>query len=213
LPPQAPAQLDRNRWLGLWSRLGAQQNGPELYQQLSAAYAEPARFYHTAAHIADCLRQLDRSRDLARRPDEVEAALWFHDAVYVPGAVDNEERSAALARSSLKAGAAIGETSNRVAALVLATNHQDLPSDPDAQLVCDIDLSVLGREASVFDDFERQIREEYAWVPEPMYRSARSDVLRGFLRRRSIYHTGRFAQWYERQARHNLERIVAALSG
>jgi predicted metal-dependent HD superfamily phosphohydrolase len=213
LPPQAPVQLDRKRWLELWSRLGAQQNGPELFQQLSAAYAEPARFYHTAAHIADCLRQLDRSRDLARRPDEVEAALWFHDAVYVPGASDNEERSAGLARTSLTAGGATEGTSDRVAALVLATNHQDLPSDPDAQLVCDIDLSVLGREGSVFDQFERQIRQEYAWVPEPMYRSARSEVLSGFLRRRSIYNTGRFARWYERQARQNLERVLAALSG
>lgn len=209
---EQPAQLDRNRWLALWSRLGAPQNGVDVFQQLAAAYAEPARSYHTAAHIADCLRQLDWSHDLARRPDEVEAALWFHDAVYLPGASDNEERSARLARSSLSEGAAIQGVSDRVAAMVLATNHQTPPSDPDAQLVCDIDLAVLGKEESEFDQFENQIRQEYAWVPDATYRSARAQVLNGFLARRSIYYTDRFAHRYERRARQNLERIVATLS-
>lgn len=185
----------------------------DVFQQLAASYAEPTRFYHTAAHIADCLLQLDRCRDLAHRADEVEAALWFHDAVYVPGAFDNEDRSAHLAQSSLGAGASSREVSDRVAALVLATKHQDPPSDPDAGLVCDIDLSILGRAEGEFDQFERQIRQEYAWVPEPMYRSARSQVLNRFLRRRSIYHTPRFVQRYERAARQNLERVLAALSG
>ena len=209
---QATAQLDGNRWLALWSRLGAQQNGLEVFQQLAASYAEPTRFYHTAAHIADCLVQLDWCRDLAHRPDEAEAALWFHDAVYVPGAFDNEDRSAHLARFSLSAGGASRGVSDRVATLVLATKHQDPPSDPDAELVCDIDLSILGRQEREFDQFERQIRKEYAWVPEPMYRSARSQVLNGFLRRRSIYYTPRLVQRYERPARQNLERVLAALS-
>ena len=210
---QEAAALDRNRWLALWSRLGAEQNGLEAFHRLAAAYAEPTRFYHTAAHIADCLVQFDWSRDLASRPDEVEAALWYHDAVYVPGAADNEDRSARMALSALTAGAASPGVPERIAAMVVATKHLDLPSDADTQLLCDIDLSILGREVAEFDQFEWRIRQEYAWVPEPMYRSARSGVLNGFLRRRSIYHTDRFAQRYERKARHNLERVLAALSG
>ena len=204
------AALDRNRWLALWSRLGAQPNGSDVFRQLADAYAESARFYHTAAHVTDCLAQLDGNRDLAQRPDEVEGALWFHDAVYVPGAPDNEDRSAHLARFSLT-GAPRG-AAERIAAMVLATKHADLPADPDIQLLCDIDLSILGREVSVFDEFERRIRQEYAWVPEAVYCRARSEVLSGFLRRRTIYHTDRFAQRYEGSARRNLERALAALS-
>jgi predicted metal-dependent HD superfamily phosphohydrolase len=209
---QKPVALDQKRWMGLWSRLGAQGSGLSIFAHLAAAYTEPGRAYHTAEHIDDCLSQLDLSRDLARRPDEVEAALWFHDAVYLPGGPDNEDRSARLAQTALLACAVPLEVSRRVGELVLATRHLTIPRDSDAQLVCDIDLSILGREPEVFDEFERRIRKEYAWVPEPIYRSSRSEVLTGFLRRRSIYQTENFRERYEQPARANLERILAELA-
>jgi predicted metal-dependent HD superfamily phosphohydrolase len=206
-----PTTLDQQRWTRLWSRLGTQGSGLSIFNHLAAAYAEPTRAYHTADHISDCLDQLDLSRDLARRPDEVEAAIWFHDAVYVPGASDNEDRSARLAQTALQACAVSVEVSSRIGELVLATRHLTLPRNPDSQLLCDIDLSILGRAPEVFDDFERRIRQEYAWVPEPLYRSTRSEVLAGFLRRRFIYQTEHFRTRYEQPARANLERILGHL--
>jgi predicted metal-dependent HD superfamily phosphohydrolase len=200
--------LDQQRWVELWSRLGAQGSGALIFAQLAAGYAEPGRAYHTAEHIRDCLAELDLSRDLAQYPDEVEAALWFHDAVYRPGASDNEDQSAELARTALSMGAVPHEVADRTAALVLATRHAGVPNSPDEQLICDIDLSILGREPGIFDAFERQIRREYAWVPEPMYRRERSAVLSGFLRRRSIYQTDQFRHRYEALARANLERLI-----
>jgi predicted metal-dependent HD superfamily phosphohydrolase len=211
LPERTP--LDRDRWTGLWSRLGAQGGGSSIFANLVAAYEEPARAYHTAQHIRDCLAQLDLSRDVSKRPDEVEAAIWFHDAVYVPGGSDNEDRSAQLAQTALLACAAPPETSRRIAELVLATRHLTVPRDPDAQLLCDIDLSILGREPEIFDDFERRIRREYHWVPDPAYRMARSEVLSGFLGRHPIYQTEYFRSRYEAQARANLGRVIARLAG
>ena len=205
--------LDQQRWLELWSRLGAQASGASIFAQLAAAYAEPERAYHTAEHIRHCLAELDLSRDLAQYPDEVEAALWFHDAVYRPAASDNENQSAELARTALSMGAVPREVADRTAALVLATRHAGVPNSPDEQLICDIDLSILGREPGIFDAFERGIRREYAWVPEPMYRRERSAVLSGFLRRRSIYQTDQFRQRYEALARANLQRLLDQLAG
>jgi predicted metal-dependent HD superfamily phosphohydrolase len=205
--------LDQQRWLELWSRLGAQGSGTSIFAQLAAAYAEPERAYHTAEHIRDCLAELDLSRDLAQHPDEVEAALWFHDAVYRPGASDNEDQSTELARTALSLGAVPRDVADRTAALVLATRHAGVPTLPDEQLICDIDLSILGREPRIFDAFERRIRREYAWVPEPMYRRERSAVLSGFLRRRSIYQTDQFRQRYEALARANLQRLLDQLAG
>ena len=203
--------LDQPRWLDLWSRLGAQGSGASIFAQLAAAYAEPGRAYHTAGHVRDCLVELDLSRGLAQYPNEVEAALWFHDAVYRPGGSDNEAQSAELARTALSMGALPREVADRTAALVLATRHAGVLHSPDEQLICDIDLSILGREPRIFDAFERRIRREYAWVPDPMYRRERSAVLSGFLRRRSIFQTDQFRQRYEALARANLERLIAKL--
>jgi predicted metal-dependent HD superfamily phosphohydrolase len=205
--------LDQQRWLELWTRLGAQGSGVATFARLAAAYAESGRAYHTAEHIRDCLTELDLTRDVAQHPDEVEAALWFHDAVYVPGASDNEEQSAGLARTTFLAGRVLQEVADRVAALVLATRHTTLPDLADEKLVCDIDLSILGRASDIFDEFERRIRREYAWVPEPVYRRERSAVLAGFLRRHTIFQTGSFRHRYELQARANLNRTIAALAG
>ena len=195
----------------LWNRLGAQDDGLSIFTGLQAAYADPRRIYHTAAHIRDCLAQLDSSRQLAQRADEVEAAIWFHDAVYLPGAPDNEDRSAGLARTTLAEAGAPLEVSHRIAELVLATQHLAIAAEPDAALLCDIDLSILGRLQEVFDEFERRVRQEYAWVPEPVYRSARTEILEGFLKRRSIYQTGYFRDRYEVPGRANLARILEAL--
>jgi predicted metal-dependent HD superfamily phosphohydrolase len=210
--PQERVALDQTRWLGLWHRLGAHSSGLEIFEQLAAAYAEPTRVYHTATHLLDCLTHFDSTRNLACRPDEVEAALWFHDAVYVPGAPDNEDRSARLAEAALASGAVSPETGRRVGDLVLATRHLTIPREPDAQLVCDIDLSIFGREPEVFQEFEQRIRREYGWVPETIYRRSRAEVLAGFLHRRPIYQTEYFRARYEVPARRNLERILAELA-
>jgi predicted metal-dependent HD superfamily phosphohydrolase len=204
--------LDLSRWLALWHRLGALGSGRSVFAQLAQAYTEPSRAYHNTEHICDCLSQLDLSREFARKPDQVEAALWFHDVVYVPGAADNEDRSARLAETALAACAAPLETGRRVAELVLATHHLTVPRNPDARLVCDIDLSILGREPAVFDRFERAIRQEYAHIAEAEYRHERAAVLAGFLRRKSLYQTEYFRARFEQQARTNLKRGLRALT-
>ncbi|MFL5403307.1 MAG: N-methyl-D-aspartate receptor NMDAR2C subunit, partial [Gemmatimonadales bacterium] len=199
--PAESGALDRKRWTELWARLGAEGSGVPSFIELNRAYAEPARAYHNAAHIRDCLAQLDLTRSLADRPDEVEAAIWFHDAVHLPGALDNEDRSARLAWDTLTGAAVSPETSHRITELVLATRHVALPDTLDAQLLCDIDLSILARTPDEFNQFERWIREEYAWVPDSVYRSSRSEIMAGFLRRRSIYQTEYFRSRYEVPAR------------
>jgi predicted metal-dependent HD superfamily phosphohydrolase len=211
VPPERLA-LDPKRWLELWRRLGAEGGGQSILVHLNAAYAEPGRAYHNVDHIRDCLAQFDLARDVAQRPAEVEAALWFHDAVYVPGGSDNEDRSASLAEAALLACRVAVDVVGRIGQMILATRHLTMSADPDLQLICDVDLSIFGRDPEVFDEFERRIREEYDWVPEPVYRTSRAEILSGFLRRRSIYQTPVFRDRYEERARFNLQRLVTQLT-
>ena len=52
-----------------------------------------------------------------------------------------------------------------------------LGSSPDAQLLVDIDLSILGSPAERFERYDQDVRKEYAWVPGFRYQEARAQVL------------------------------------
>lgn len=94
----------------------------------------------------------------------------------------------------------------------MATVHAAEPQDPDSRLVVDIDLSILGRDEAIYDAFERNVRQEYRWVPWFVYRRKRIEVLGAFLERPRIYFTESFRASHESSARANLARAIAMLS-
>jgi len=96
--------------------------------------------------------------------------------------------------------------------LIMATCHAEDPQEATHQLVVDIDLSILGAEPARFDEYERQVREEYKWIPRFIYKKKRSELLKSFLDKPSIYATKIFHDECERQARENLKRSLAKLS-
>jgi predicted metal-dependent HD superfamily phosphohydrolase len=205
--------LDEVRFRGLWHRLGGRDDPSALFARLQEAYSKPQRGYHTAAHIEDCLARLDSARGEAERPDEVEVALWFHDAVYDPRAADNEERSAAWAAQAMREGGMDPEAVRRVSSLIEATKHRREPDTPDCALLLDVDLSILGQPPEAFAAYEARIRQEYAWVPQEQFRLGRRAILESFLKRPAIYRTEFFRTRLEAQARENLARSIAQLQG
>ena len=83
--------------------------------------------------------------------------------------------------------------------------------NPDAELMLDIALAILGAETAVFEQYDRALRKEYAWLPDLQYRRARSAVLKGFLDRKTIFNTVDFQRIYETRARENLARKLHEL--
>jgi predicted metal-dependent HD superfamily phosphohydrolase len=203
--------LQRARFERLIARLGGRPPG-DAFAALAAAYDEPHRAYHTAAHIAACLAEFDAVQRSCDAPGQVEAALWYHDAIYDTHALDNEARSADWARSVLAEAGVPPSTIEAVAHLILITAHNRVPETHDARVLLDIDLSILGAPAATFDAYEREIRSEYQWVPEAQYRTARAGILQSFLDRSHIYATPEFAERLEQRARANLRRSIEALS-
>ena len=191
-------------WHRAWSGLGASSNGDGARDELIARYNEPARHYHTVRHLADCLGVFEPVSFLAQHPAEVEMALWFHDAIYDATRSDNEERSAELARLTLLSGGVDAAAAIRVAELVRATGHACAPADDDARLLVDIDLSILGAPRTRFAEYESQVRNEYAFVPEAVFWNKRRSILQGFLDRTAIYTTPQFHALYEQGARSNI---------
>lgn len=202
----------RSRWTTLWQKLQAPQVPQDVLEALIGAYSAPDRFYHTLTHIQDCLMIFDRTQFLANRPQEVELAIWFHDAIYDTRSSENEQKSAEWAEDVIRRSGLDQAVAKRVANLILATRHHAAVEDNDAQVLVDVDLSILGREAASFWQYESNIRKEYAWVSEPLFRQKRMEILHGFLNRPSIYCFEEYQQRFEAQARVNLKHAIARLA-
>jgi predicted metal-dependent HD superfamily phosphohydrolase len=194
--------------------------GTDLLQR----WREPHRHYHDVTHLGEVLTAVDAlcAAEGVDRADHAAASLaaWFHDAVYaVESPDDNEAESAALAAAALPRLGVAQELSARVAALVLATATHDLgeagAADPDPARVVihDADLWVLSAPLARFDEYCRQVREEYAHVPSTAYARGRSQVLRPFLVRPHVYQSSHAREAWEPAARENLARELTRLAG
>ena len=173
----------RLAWNRCWREAGGRTPPEPVFEELRSRYLEAGRHYHTLQHLQECLAWWETTRATANSPEAVELALWFHDAIYDPQRADNEVWSAALARDHLQAASVSSSLIEPIEALILATRHIHAPSHPDEQLLIDIDLAILGAGPQRYAEYERQIRAEYAFVPEKVFCEKRQEILQRFLDR------------------------------
>jgi len=133
--------------------------------------------------------------------------VGLHDVIYDSRASDNEERSAEYAQGLCRE-LSISE-GRLVASLIMKTKTHDAAADVDAQVLIDADLAILGTSESAYRTYAEQIRQEYAWVPEPDYRIGRRRILERFLTMPKIYH---HLSHLEDSARRNIAAEIARLS-
>ncbi|MEV0231573.1 metal-dependent phosphohydrolase [Nonomuraea sp. NPDC050786] len=180
--------------------------------ELVARWSEPHRRYHTLDHLAAVLGAISELSAPADDPAAVRLAAWFHDAVYDGRPGWDEERSAQLAQARLPACGVPAARVAEVARLVRLTAAHDTPAagDRNGAVLCDADLAVLGRPG--YDEYAARIRQEYAHVPDDLFRKGRAEVLRRLLAVPRLYRTGRARELWEERARANMSRELAALA-
>ncbi|MBL8250241.1 MAG: hypothetical protein JNK31_01075 [Candidatus Competibacter sp.] len=201
------------RFAALWNRAaaGASASAGSVYRRLARLYGESCRHYHTFDHIRRCLEEFDRAVSWADDPDGVELGLWFHDAIYRPGAPDNERRSAILFQEC-SSGCEDVRLQQQVCDLILATTHRKPLDRRDEQLIADIDLSSFGLNWEAFELDGRRIRAEFEGVSDSRYYAGLLRFLRGLQNRPTFFYTDYFQQRHESNARANLQRLVENLS-
>jgi len=198
-------------WGAAWRDLRLPPPADDTLASLLAHWAQPHRRYHTLQHLRECLALFDAHRAQARHPGEVALAVWFHDAVYDTSRHDNEAASADWAVRVLAQTGAAADVAERVRAMIMATRHSHMPATADERLLVDIDLAILGAAPSRFAEYERQIRDEYGFVPDALFREKRGEILRGFLDRPALFATRELADRFESAARANLAQAIATL--
>jgi predicted metal-dependent HD superfamily phosphohydrolase len=205
---------------GAWDDLAAELGmapGPaaRVRDDLARRHGEPHRAYHTLAHVRQVLADVDALAAAGEPVTDLPAlrlAAWFHDAVYDPLAGGNERASADLAEQALRGLGVDRDRRAAVTGLILAT-AEHLPTSPDARLLVDADLAVLGATAAHYAAYRRDVRREYAALPEPRWRRGRAAVLTRLLARRPLYTTVTMRARAEAAARRNLCAELAELGG
>lgn len=189
----------------------------ELEAELRAAYEAADRKYHNWLHITSLLADFHRLKDHWRHPEAVETAILWHDFVYVALSPSNEADSAEQMLERLKELAEPSVLAD-AHALIITTASHTVPNDMTAELALDsalfldMDMAILGADRAAFDQYDSAIREEFAIVPDEVYRPRRAEVLAGFLARDDLYLTETFKRGHNKQARANLQRAISRLS-
>ncbi|WP_026413856.1 HD domain-containing protein [Actinomadura oligospora] len=182
-------------------------------EALAARYAEPHRRHHDLAHLTSVLDLVDELAAHAGDPDAVRVAAWFHDAVYDPQRADNEVRSARLAERML-ADTDLGPARVAEVARLVELTETHAPDDDDrnGQVLCDADLAILGADPERYAVYAAAVRDEYAFVPEEIFRTGRAEILGGLLDLPNLFHTPEGHARFEAAARRNLTTELMLLN-
>ena len=186
-----------DRWEALLP--GTRGVGAELLNR----WGEPHRRYHDRRHL---LAVLEAAELLSAGPPPrtVLLAAWFHDAVY-RGAADDEERSAELAGTLLaEAGAPAGDIREVRRLVLLTAGHSPEPEDAAGALLCDADLSVLGRSPEAYRRYVADVRHEYAHLDDHEFAAGRRRVVEQLLAAHPLFSSPEARSRWEGQARINL---------
>ncbi|QEC80271.1 adenylyltransferase/cytidyltransferase family protein [Mucilaginibacter ginsenosidivorax] len=135
-------------------------------------YREPHRFYHTLDHLDDLCSQLELKGFADNHA--LLLATVFHDIIYDPRSVTNEEDSAKYFNEVF-----IGDQhlKDEVTQIILDTKtHQ--PKTELSKVFCDADLNILTQPFDKLLQYEQQIFKEFQFVDYSIYREKRVEVLR-----------------------------------
>lgn len=201
---------------------------PSTVAHLTILYSEPHRHYHNLSHVQHLLSLFETYLSEFHDPQSLEAAIWFHDAVYDPRAKapQNEMQSAQLAVEMLPEAGVDPARVEKVKEMIEATAGHGSGSsfvssssvkgkgpDRDMALFLDMDLSILGAAREVYDEYERNVRKEYDFVSEEDWRNGRGQFLKSVLEGGVIFQTELFRGLFEGRARENIRRSLDSLAG
>lgn len=188
----------------------------DVVNAAASRWSEPWRAYHDDLHMAELKDHLlAAERDGVKITDGAAAFAWviWHDAIYDPMAAKgrNETLSAQLCARQF---ATIGhpQSVTHACEAILSTIGHEPPAreaSPDAALLLDCDLAILGAAPERFAQYNAQIREEYAHVPIDSYTQHRRVVLSRFLERDRLYITDWAHARWDAAARINLATAIA----
>lgn len=175
-----------------------------LWNEISSRYSRHGRYYHNLSHLDKLGEELIPVQKWIQDWQTVVFSIAWHDVVYNTLRQDNEEKSARFASDQLAELGIASSKKEKCEQQILATKSHRSSDDMDTNYFTDADLSILGYDISSYMEYARQIRKEYRFYPDIIYKAGRRKVLEKFLDMETIFKTDHFRNKFEEQARTNL---------
>lgn len=184
-------------------------------------YSEPSRHHHNLEHLNHMAELLAEYTDRLSNPRAVALALFFQYIEYDPKSQENEERCIETFRKFAEEARipADSELYLTVTELIQLTKlhstdehkQEGMYGHEDKHFFLDFDMCALGSNPAEYKDYTEKVRQEYSFVPDAVYKSLRSKVLRSFLQIPNIFSTEPFRRKYEERAKSNIRAEIAEL--
>lgn len=188
------------------------QLSEKLWNEIEKAYSGKKRHYHNLSHLEALYYLLSENKHHISDLNTVLFSLFYHDIVYNVLKSNNEQKSAELANKRLKEIGFPKEQAMLCHNQILATSNHNVTNNADTNIFTDADLSILGRETTVYETYCEQIRKEYSIFPDFVYKPGRKKVVLHFLQMERIFKTDFFFEQFEQKARDNLNRELLKLN-
>lgn len=190
-----------------------------FYKSMFSDYAVENRYYHNIMHIADMLSiYANEYKDLVTSDTKsMVTSILLHDIIYqqkpdkygITGIGKSDEQcSYEYSRMFTKVGISTK--------LILATDYKNFKDEYSElqQILVDIDMSILGRNSSVYDLYAENIRKEYSQFTDESYKKGRIEVLKSI---KDNIESGRYlahprSQKYKNRAISNINLELQKLS-
>ena len=187
--------------------------GIQASLMIEQRYSAAGRFYHNLKHIENCLTEFREIEAKMIDPRAVVLALLFHDIVYDPQAqqhLANEIASWDMLKHFCQLN---DQDHSMIMNHILHTSHNFTgDKNEDTDYVCYIDMAILGYSEHEFEQYEANIRREYAFASDADYQAGRGHFLQTLLASEQIFKTDYFKNKYEESARANIKNLIKQLS-
>jgi predicted metal-dependent HD superfamily phosphohydrolase len=150
-----------------WVHLAGRYTGDtglihQCFSEIEKAYNCTGRHYHNLRHIQDLLNLSSQYQPYLYDKDTIDFAIFYHDIIYDVSKSDNEERSAGIAESRLKAlKLPVKKIVNIVQYIVGSKTHTLHGKDNETDLAwfLDFDMSILGGGWEIYLQYMQNLRK------------------------------------------------------
>ena len=182
------------------------------WQEIANAHQQKGRYYHNLKHLEHLYRCLVLVKKEIQDWEIVLIAIFYHDYVYNILKKDNEKQSAKKAALILDKLSFDKTRIDLCVEMINETKGHSISDNTDINHFTDADLSILGGDWQLYKTFAENVRQEYRFYPDFMYKKGRLNMLNHFLMMPRIFKTHYFFNQFETKARENLQREIELLS-